>query len=68
MKSAADGRTESVSTDFSDRSQSFAGGQDDKEMPHIRGSIVRTDLKIDIPVDKKAEHNPEYKTPPAHDN
>ena len=58
-------RTDSFSTDFSSRAQSLAG-QDEMlgGAAHIRtGSINKMDLSIDIPVDKKADHNPNFKTP-----
>lgn len=57
-------RTDSFSTDISSRAQSFAG-QGEEEGTYIRGSISnKLDLKIDIPVDNKADHNPGFKTPP----
>ena len=58
-------RTDSFSTDFSSRAQSFAGQAEEEGGTMLRGSISnKLDLKIDIPVDKKADHNPGFKTPP----
>lgn len=63
---AAQSRTDSFSTDFSSRAQSFAGGRmmEEEDGTNIRGSITnKMNLSIDIPLDKKADRNPSFKTP-----
>ena len=61
-------RTESASTDFSYRAQSYAGQDQmlgDGGSSHSRpGSISnKMNLEIDIPDDKRADKNPDFKTP-----
>ena len=62
-------RTDSFSTDVDSRSASIFGQQSEMMAagPPLRGSIsAKPDLTIDIPVDKRADRNPSFKTPNQH--